>query len=793
MFRRYTLLFSTLYCCSLPLQAQLNESSVSGAKPTTTGNPVRSRMLEEVIVTVQKREEQLQDVPVSVQAFSAGLLAARGVEEPAQLQQITPGMQYNLQLGYSQIYIRGVGTDAFLPSADATVATYVNGIYYPMAFGANSKLGAIERIEVLKGPQGTLFGRNSTGGAINIVMKQPGQEVEAAFSVSRERFDKTSLNGHYSGPISDTLAFSVGLQWSEAENYYSPSDVSPLKSLPGETSDGYALKLAWNPSDSTTAILGYTDSSVVSGLAGIGGVSAVRPLGEALLVTPTKGYTTSVGNAGTGDSFTEVTTLHLSHFASGFDSKLILADLRNETATSLDFDASPNPVIYITTPTSYYDSKTAELQFLSNDDSWGADWMNWVGGLYYINSIVAYDPIRMSVGAGAVDFLTQSPSLGPLTGLTSPIIDLLQGLPLVDNLLPAVNEGIRADLAGAMGTQSVSAFFQTTINPMDWMGLTLGGRYQTEVRKLVKSTVGIYADAGNLIPPTSIGLLDYGSQRTESNNFSPKVVVDFKLGEDALLYFLYAKGYKSGTYNLVNVLAPAGYVEPEILTSYEIGYKDTLFDGSMRFSAAVFENRGEDVQGQIISFLSGGVASLVNNGSARIRGAEFDSLWEVFPEALPGFVMSLGACYLDGEYTDYKEGSGYDETTGLFFGPDALLLPGRDFTGNTTVRTPELSGSLGLSYTFELGPGMVEVAGDVYYNSGVFFAAQNNEASIQKSYNVVNARASYYFAPWQLRVTAYGTNLGNAEYFVFNADTDFITGTLLAPPAIFGLRLNWEY
>jgi iron complex outermembrane receptor protein len=128
----------------------------------------RNRLTEEIVVTAQKREENILDVPISITAFSGDALDAKGIGDPKTLAQSIPGVTYGETVNFSIIYVRGVGTDAFLPDSDLSVAMYLDGIYFPFANGLSQALGAIERVEVLKGPQGTLFGRNATGGAFNI-------------------------------------------------------------------------------------------------------------------------------------------------------------------------------------------------------------------------------------------------------------------------------------------------------------------------------------------------------------------------------------------------------------------------------------------------------------------------------------------------------------------------------------------------------------------------------------------------------------------------------------------------
>jgi len=218
----------------------------------------------------------------------------------------------------------------------------------------------------------------------------------------------------------------------------------------------------------------------------------------------------------------------------------------------------------------------------------------------------------------------------------------------------------------------------------------------------------------------------------------------------------------------------------------------------MRFNAAIFQNTIDNLQVQTVAILSGGVARFENAGSGRVRGADFDLTWQLFPEALPGLAFNAGGAYLDGVYTDFKNGSGFDETTGLYFSGTGLVLgggvtPGRDFSGNKIVRTPEFSGNAGLGYTFDFDQSSLEIAGDVYYNSGSYFTAQNTETAHEDSYYVANARISYFYTPWDMRLTGFVKNLNNAEYHYLISEFDFSTAKLLAPPRTYGIKLRWNF
>jgi len=768
-----------------------------GASPETSAageEAPRNRLIEEIVVTAQKREENLQDVPISVQAFSGDLLDAKGIDEPKGLQLSTPGLQYNVFAGYSQIYIRGTGTDAFVPSADASVATYIDGLYFPSAFSLASALGVVERIEILKGPQGTLFGRNSTGGAINIVTRQPGREAESSLVASLESYDRTAFRAYSSVLLTDSFAFSVaGLSYSE-DSYYDLAASSPRTRLPRDNSRAFSVKAAWSPIDELRAVLGYTYANTTGGTAISLPVSDVKPLGRALGVQQEQDYRTGEDAPVFLDNDARVLSADLKFTGSAFDARAILGYQDIRSSAEADYDGSSQPLVTFSFANNgqFSKVKTAELQLLSNDDSWASDWLTWIGGLYYIDSTGGYDPVLFSLGPGVAQFLASPPTEGPLSGMgavTGPLLGIFGSVPGLDNAAALLEGGITMSLSGVLDTKSSAGFFQFTADLGDSVSLTAGARYQTEKRGLTKSTVALVPNPNS--PNEVLPIQDWGMPSVESSNFSPKVTLNYKFEDGGLAYLSYSQGYKSGTYNIIAIYTPPQYVEPEKITAFEFGFKRDLLDGTLRLNGAVFQNNIDNLQVQTLSLMSGGAVRFETAGAARIRGAEFDLTWQPLPEILPGLALTSGAAYLDGVYTDYRNGSGFDEETGLAF--DGTIFPARDFTGNRVVRTPRLSGNLGLGYVHDLDSGSIEFATDAYYNSGSYFSAQNTESSRESSYSVLNARISYFYQPWDLRLTVFGKNLTDAKYHVAISDVDFGTAKLLAPPAVYGVKLNWNF
>lgn len=745
----------------------------------TPNEPVsRNRMVEEIVVTAQKREENVQDVPVSVAAFSAEKLEAAGVSSTKDLAIVTPGLTISGSAGYSLIYLRGIGTSAFVPSFDPSVATYVDGIYIPSQQATLTDLGGVERVEVLKGPQGTLFGRNSTGGAINVITKSPGDSPELSINLEGSSFDSGNLDtrkakvyGSY--PLTDTLAFSVAGIYAKEDSYYkvTPDTQSattpPDYSLKPELTRGGRVKIRWQPTDNLDFVLGGYHIKQSGSLAFVEPVVNPSPLLGSIPgqeIRAPRDYETHSNTPPVSNSKT--TTL----YATGrwtlpwFDIKVLGADQdQNSFDLSYDFDGGQPDIVAFTAPSSPSRLKTAELQFTSNDEGWTPDWLKWVGGIYTLNQKAGYDPFIAYVGD---------------TGLIPPA-----ALDAITAVVPGLGAGfgpIGLISYGILETNAESAFAQGTISFTDWAAFTLGARYQREDRFLIKQFV--QATFAGSEPMT---VFQFDEPKRKQDNVAQRYSIDLRPWDDVLVYLSWARSYKSGSYNIVTLYETPDYVDPERATSYELGIKTSFVEG-LTFNAAIFNTDIDDLQETVLALQEGGAISAENAGSARSRGAEFDTQWVPFTEWNPNFVVTASATYLDAVYTDYRNATGFDESTGL-------LTRDGDFTGNKIARTPEFSGSLTLSQTIDTRRGPVEIGGDYYYNDGFNFSAQNLESTEQKAYSLVNARLSYLYEPWNFRITAFGRNVLDERYNATSLVIDFGTFKTLAPPRTYGLALGYEF
>lgn len=739
--------------------------------------PRKNRLLEEVVVTAQKREEASTDIPIAIQAFGSGSLDAQNISSTEDLGPLVPSLRFTESAGFTLIYLRGVGTSQFVPSADPSIATYTDGIYMPTGQAGTKALGNVERVEVLKGPQGTLFGRNTIGGAINVITKKPGPEVEALVRLEKSDLDQKGVSAAISGPITDWLFAGIALGVDKEESYVK---LTQHETPEGETKLGriqFVLDMTENISADFTAYHQKQENVSLS----IGQNSKPKPLGTSLGIEP-QGDDYSVDNDLKPESRSDQTLIYgtLTWALPWFDFKVLASDQEvNITKYTYDFDGSEQPYVAFDTdgdfsdlPGEYTTLESLEVQFLSNEDSWNSANFEWVAGLYAFHSIGAFDPARFQAAPGVVTALEGAAGGFP-EGLGSVVDQLaISGTSLSD-------DGLILLLSGVLETDSYSAYAQGTYTITHWLDITLGGRYQTEERYLTKSETNALAPDGS-----RNNVFKFPLQGQKEENFSPKAQLSFRPFDDHLYYVSYGEGYKSGTYNIVAIYTAPDYVVPEKVTSYEIGAKTEFLDGNLKINGAIYYNLIEDLQDGFVSLASGGAVSFNTAPEAETKGAEFDFQFVPFPMANPGLVVTGNFGYVEAIYTDFPNGEGFDEESGQY--SDSI-----DLTGYSLRNTPKRTGGLGFVQAIDFRDGTLELGADAYHSSRFYYNANNTVS--EDPYTTVNARISYEHLPWNMRLTVYGRNLTDTRYHVQQFETDFGLLTTLAPPKSIGAKLSWEY
>lgn len=765
--------FSPLVRAQAPDASAEPRSGESDVTDASRGN----RLIEEIIVTAQKREENLQEVPISVSAFSAEKLDALGIQSAQDLGRITPGMTITGTGGYSVVFLRGVGTDAFLPAADQSVPIYIDGINLVAAQNTLDTLGPIQRVEVLKGPQGTLFGRNATGGAISIVTADPEStrffgNAKAEIGEYGERNGQVFVNMPL---VEDRLAATISAFTNTRDSYYVNTGTGGIID---EYSRGVRGKLKWQALGTAdlTLMYSYQQTSTGGSLQLENTLPAPRVNGISVIPAdpgPDRSINQNLMSGSQTRSALAGAVLHWN--LPWFDLKLIGSDQENRIPYSYwDFDGLQLPVLSMGSDNQFGKQKTAELQIISNEESPWSERFEWVAGIYYLKGAGGFPDLYLNIGSGALD------SIG-LDGLSQGLGGLLDivGVPLDD--------GVTLISGGVLHSKSLSGYMQGTFNFDHDVYLTLGGRLQREERSLSQSRLDVQTTDGHVAT-----VFNFDVDKQKATQISPRAVLKWAYADSGNLYLSWARGYKSPTINTVNFFSAPDAVKEEQIETYEIGLKSDWFGGGLRFNAALFHNRIKNLLTAGVALTSGGVVRFDNAGEAEIQGAEFDVTWMPMPDLNPGLAVTAAGTYLDSEYTDYKKGRGFDAYTGIAFGPDGPT-PARDFTGNRVVRTPKYSYALALIQSIDIPNGRLELGIDTFYNDGFFVYPQNEDLYAVPSYQTIDARVSYFYDPWNIQFTIFGQNVSDKDYLtsVFVVDTGRYQ--TLGDPRVFGARIAWTF
>jgi iron complex outermembrane receptor protein len=547
-----------------------------------------TQALDDVVVTARRRDEALKDVPVAVSALSAERLEQTGAVDITALQQQTPNATVQIARGSNSTlisFIRGVGQQDPLWGFEPGVGLYIDDVYVARPQGAVLDVFDVERIEVLRGPQGTLYGRNTIGGAIKYVTRRLGDEPN--LTVRGELGTYNEMNGLVSGDVPLTDTFSVGgavaryTRDGYGENLFTGEDQYD------KDITAYRASAEWTPSDEWFWRLAF--DRVEDNSAPRHGHREV-PSTTGGYLPPESVYDTNAGITGDQEVVTQGVSLTGEWSLSDtLTLKSITAYREGDTATIIDFDETPLPTLDI--PAIYSDDQfTQELQLLFEGDRWSG-----VAGLYYLD------------------------------GTSSGAFDTIAG-----------NLGVAIAAAGSIETTSFSAFADVSFDISDRLHASIGGRYTKdekdgEVLRLFYLGATRTPYTGGVDRPVLQVRTDYTDSDT-FEKFTPRASLSYDFSDEVTGYASVSQGFKSGGWDMRGdaFLVPQtvnGY-DPETVTNYELGLKGSAMDRRLSFASAVFYADYQDQQittQQVAMPPQTGIASVVDNvGSSRIYGAEFE-------------------------------------------------------------------------------------------------------------------------------------------------------------------------
>lgn len=680
-------------------------------------------VIEEVTVTAQRRSESLQDVPIAVTALSGDELALRGMSDISELAQSVPSLTLEPSRATNTTltaFIRGVGQQDPLAGFEQGVALYLDDVYMARPQGALLDIYDVERIEVLRGPQGTLYGRNAVGGAVKYVTRRLGDELDINLRGSFGTYNQQEFVATASVPVTD------GLRVGGTVASFSRDGYGDNVFTGGEQYDkdifGYRLSAEWDVTDSLLVRVAYDDTNDKSSA-----VAGYRPYDGVTIDAPALGDVWDT-RAGASEAATGTTTgingnneVEASGYSVSIDWMIndavtlrsITADREDYTESVIDFDSLPVPDF--DAPVIYDNEQfSQEIQLL-----WNTDKFNAVAGVYYLDATAAND------------------------------FDVVLG-----QLVPVV--GLTAYTGGVVDTEAWSVFGDLTYNLSDKLSVALGLRYTEDKRTadIFRSNyLGFQSpffgnDAAAQIAITS----DYEASKTYTDT-SPRLNVSYAMSDDLNIYANYSQGWKAGSFdprgaNFATPEVEKGY-DPEQLDSYELGVKSTWWDGRAVTNVAVFYSEYTDMQipGSVGVDTDGDginddfVGTVTNAGESEIMGLEIEGNIRL-TEALS---TQFAASFLDTEFKEY-------------------LVNGVNVADQREIQnTPDTTIFVALNYATELMGGATLFGINYAYKSDINQFEVPNPVLDQDAYGLVNASAVWTSPSEQWRVGIHGKNLTDEE------------------------------
>lgn len=714
----------------------------------------RNDGLEEIIVTAQRKNENLQDVPISVAAIGGAALAARGVTQVADLGGTIPGLVIGKGSGTMQPFLRGIGNLSTALGNESSVALYMDGVFFSRLPPALFSLSNVERIEVLKGPQGTLFGRNSSGGVIQVITKDPSHDFSGRATLGYGRFDTTEGTLYVTGGLSETLAADLSISGKYQKDGYGVNLTTGNKTG-FENYFSARSKFVFDPGDDTKITLAgfyaYNRQNVA------GNVYPGTTHGyESLPFAPAPLQPVSFWDDNRDlDSRSQAQMVGASL---KIEQEMPFAKLTSISAISRtvhqlidnDGDNSPRNDTDVDQK-GHVRTISQELQLSSLPD----DRLSWVAGLYYYNAKSVYDYITFRSPSG--NTLPSSVQAGG-TGL------YIAGV----------------DATSVQNAKSYAGYGQITYELMDRLKVTAGVRYTHDDTSARGSILfGVITRVAQGLPPLELA---GAPNQVKVNKLTYKAVLDYQLTDDVLAYLSYSKGYKAGIFNLLTYNRIPN--KPELVDAYEVGVKSDLFDRRLRLNVAAW---WMDLKNPQVQIGLAGLTFFSNAGGARSKGIEADATLAL----AKGLVARASAAYTDARYTDYANAVCQPLNPNPPYGrirPTVVC----NATGNYLPRAPKFTSNVGFDYQIESRSGDIYLTFDWQHSSGYYFQPSNDLH--QKSFEILNAQVKYQPTE-NLGVVVWGKNLTSAKYTHRADEVPGPTGSTYTPaaPVTYGLTVELDF
>jgi iron complex outermembrane receptor protein len=722
--------------------AAAQQTATRGASPADTGQESAGGSgLEEVVVTATKTgETQLQKTPLAISVFSADQLNTSVVNNVKDLVAFTPNLNVSQATASAEIYIRGIGSNNVFNGSDPDVTVQSDGVYIARAFGQFADFIDVDRVEVLRGPQGTLYGRNAVGGTINIISRLPTDEFNAKTQVTLGDFSLLQTQSYVSGALINGV-----LDASLSANYitHSPYVDNLVAGAPGvgeANRGGIRGQLLFKPGDSVSMItradfnktaedfdssshllLPYTRAPLAS--------SIVGNYTETAINSPQVNHEQIWGvseeiNAGLSDQLT------LKSITAYRDSWYHLA---------VDVDGTELNVI----DGAQADSSkqvSQELDLVANVNRFEG-----VAGLYYFNE---------------------------------------HEVSLVASALPAPGPNFRNAVTPDAHARSEAAFAQGTYHLFDTVGLTAGIRYTMERKELDQTYNRTSLASGAVLP----GYPFLADTTRDFHALTPKFGVDWQVAPNALLYASATRGFKSGGTNYAAANVAALSFAPEYIWSYEGGLKSDWLEHRLRVNLTGFHYDYTNLQVQ--SLLGPGVTTISNAATAKISGMEL----EMTAKPIPQLLLTANYSLLDAHYSDFHAASVPAILAPLLAGSPRLNANGTfDATGNRLNAAPRDSASASGQYNWNMTHGLAFLRAEYYWQARAFYDPSNALIMSQKAYGVTNVFLGYDNERSLWGVHLFAKNVADTHYLVTIVANGVEPAGQAAPPRTYGVQFSKSF
>lgn len=720
---------------------------------TSSADQASAQSSGDIIVTAQRRSERLQDVPVAVTAVSPEAAQQLGLRNLRDIKLVVPGADFSEGTGFAQLYIRGIGQAFATPGVEAPVSVYLDGAYLQRTAGYNSLLDIVDpgTMEVLRGPQGTLYGRNATGGVIRLSSALPTSKFEGRVAAEYGRFDHKQVDAMLNLPVSETLSVRFAGRYLDEDGYI--HNIATGNDLGGGRSYTARGTLRWQPSDGTDIVAGveYQNSRQKKDFGQLGAGAPLCWVCQTSGDQPASGfYETNQNDLNVWRNRVFRTYLRASFTLGDFDLTSLTSYLSDRSVQFADNDFTPQPFFVFENRGVGGKTFSQEFQVASHLDGP----FNYLFGVNYL-----HDKAFFNIG---------------LTG---------------DQYAFLAFTGDGPGVSNDIKTESVSAFVEGNYKLTEELKVTFGGRYTYDKRSISGENNAGFQAFG--LPAS----FDFGAS---FRAFTPRFVLAWDNGPTNI-YYSFTRGFKAGGLSSPATSA-AEALRPEKIFSHEIGVKNKALGGALNTALSLFYYKNKDLQTQIIDATSGG-SRYENAGGVEGYGAEF----EATVRPTEGLTIGASMSYLHTEFFNYENAAQVCvdlSGTGNPNAPGAVLIncspgPATNLNGVRAVHAPRFQGSLNASYEFPIGTWSANLSGVAQYRTSFDFAPNGGGVlhyDRQGAYTVANF-SGYVSPPGDnLRLGFYIDNAFAEKYAVYRATSQphgiyYQAGR----PRTYGLRAEYRF